>query len=274
MNKLIRLLRNLLGITNVDSHPTDAQKVHSLPRFTAVSDVDGVVVVRFDDLNAAVRGCDMDKINNLAAELFTVVQRNPVAVFLDFEGKEYVPWAAFENVLVTLHKKLNDRLKMCNLPPMVAEQFKINQLDTLFHIYAGLDDALAAVKIPHLELPNGRRIPLIDDRVLVGRIPYDEEKHRNLLGITNDEARCEGEWLYLPDPYVSKRHAILTRTDEDKYAIEDTGHTGGTFVNDQAITERTTLDVGDTIKLGELNIVYSDEITRSLHSLWLRLDCD
>ena len=70
------------------------------------------------------------------------------------------------------------------------------------------------------------------------------------------------------DPHVSKQHAILTRTDDGKYAIEDTESTSGTFVNDQAITERTILEVGDTIKMGELNIVYNDDITRGRIVLW------
>jgi len=268
MNKLIRQLRILLGIMPPDADQTDIQRP-----FTTIWDVDGIVVVRFHDLNAAVMGCEMDKINKLGDELSSIVAKNPLTVILDFEDREFVPWAAFENVLLQLHKKLDGKLRMCNLPPMVAEQFKVNRLDTLFEIHAGLDDALAAVKIPYLELPDFQRIPLVGDRLLVGRIPFDEEKHGNVLGIAKEQARCDGEWLYLPDPHVSKRHAILTRTD-DSYAIEDAGSRGGTFVNDQVITEKTTLKIGDTIKVGQLEIMYGDEITRGLNFLWQRFDCD
>ena len=273
MSKLIRLLQNLLGITGVDSNPTEPR--HGQARFTAVWDVDGVVVVRFHDLNAAVLRMDnMDRIEIVSGELLSVADPNPLAVILDFEERDFVPVAAFECILVRLHKKLDDKLRMCNLPVTVAEHFEINQLATLFQVYTGLEDALDSVRIPHLELPKFRRIPLIADRLLVGRIPYDEEKHRNVLAIAKEEARCEGEWLYLPDPHVSKRHAILTRTDDGKYAIEDTESTSGTFVNDQAITGTMILEVGDTIKMGELNIVYNDDITRGLNFLWQRFDGD
>jgi anti-anti-sigma regulatory factor len=268
MNKLIRQLRILLGIMPPDADQTDIRRP-----FTEIWDVDGIVVVRFHDLNAAVMGCDMDKINKLGDELLSIVAKNPLAVILDFENRDFVPVATFKSLLVRLHKRLSGKLSMCNLPGMVAEQFKVTRLDTLIEVYAGLDEALAAVKIPHLELPKFQRIPLVADRLLIGRIPFDEEKHRNVLGIAKEQARCEGEWLYLPDPHVSKRHAILTRTD-DSYAIEDAGSRGGTFVNDQVITEKTTLEIGDTIKVGELEIMYGDEITRGLNFLWQRFDCD
>ena len=48
--------------------------------------------------------------------------------------------------MVRLHTKLGGRLGMCNLPPIVAEQYEVNRLSTLFQIHTGLDDALAAAK--------------------------------------------------------------------------------------------------------------------------------
>lgn len=269
MTKLIRQLRSLLGIRPPEVDPTEAP-----PRFTTIRDVDGVIVVRFHNLNPVVLGMDnIERIESVSDELLSVADRNPLAVILDFEGTDFVAVAAFENVLVRLHKKLNGKLRMCNLPQSVAEKFQMIQLARLFQIHARLDDALADVKIPYLELPHGRRIPLVASRLLVGRIPFDEENHGNVLGITKQQARCEGEWLYLPDPHVSKQHAILARID-DSYAIEDTASTGGTFVNDQPITERTLLKPGDTIKVGKLKIVYGDEITKGLNFLWQRVDCD
>ena len=269
MSKLIRQLRALLGITPPDANPPEIQ-----PRFSEIRNVDGIVVVRFHNLNAVVLGMDnMDRIESVSEELLSVADQNALAVILDFEGMDFVPVASFENLLVRLHKKLDGKLRMCNLPQSVAEKFELIQLATLLQIHAGLDDALAAVKIPYLELPKIQRIPLVADRLLIGRIPFEEEKHRNILGIAKEQARCEGEWLYLPDPHVSKRHAILTRTD-DSYVIEDAGSRGGTFVNGEAITEMTTLEVGDTIKVGELEIMYGDEITRGLNFLWQRFDCD
>ena len=272
MSKLIELFRNLFGITTTDSNQTARR--HAQPRFSVLRDVDGIVVVRFPDLIAVVHRMDtMAGIERASKELLSVVDRKPLAVILDFEGTEFAPVASFENVLVRLHKNLNGKLRMCDLPARVAEQFKVNQLATVLQVHTDLDGALAAVKIPYLELSNGQRIPLVGDRLLVGRIPFDEEKHRNVLGISNEHARCEGEWLYLPDPHVSKQHAILTRTD-DGYAIEDAESRGGTFVNDQPITERTLLKAGDTIKVGNLEMVYGDEITQGLNFLWQRFDGD
>lgn len=115
-------------------------------RFTEVTEVAGVAVVRFHDLNAIAYGSEMDKIASFEAELFSVAEQNPLAVILDFEGKFFIPAAIIESVFIKLHKRLNAKLKMCNLPAMVMEHFEMNRLATLFHIYPMLEDALAAVK--------------------------------------------------------------------------------------------------------------------------------
>jgi hypothetical protein len=112
----------------------------------AVTDTDGIVVVQFLDLDAAVSGCDMDKIDALAGELASLAEKDPVGMILDFEGKVFVPVAAFECVLVKIHQKLNARLGICNLPTNVAQHFDANQLATLFHIHDSLEGALEAVK--------------------------------------------------------------------------------------------------------------------------------
>ena len=75
-------------------------------RHIKVSDMDGVAVVRFHDLNADVSGCESDKIESLAAELFAVAEQSPVTLILDFEGQVFVPWALFNSVMVRLHTKL------------------------------------------------------------------------------------------------------------------------------------------------------------------------
>jgi anti-anti-sigma regulatory factor len=115
-------------------------------RLTEVKEIDGVPVVRFYDLNAVVSGSEMDRIASLEAELFSVAEQNPLAVVLDFEDKSFIAAAIIEHVFVKLHKQLNAKLKMCSLPKMVMEHFKMNRLATLFHIYTTVEDALAAVK--------------------------------------------------------------------------------------------------------------------------------
>jgi hypothetical protein len=51
----------------------------------------------------------MDKIDSPAGEWSSVLERNPLAVIMDFEVMDFVPVAVFENVLVHLHKKLKGR---------------------------------------------------------------------------------------------------------------------------------------------------------------------
>ena len=59
-------------------------------RHIEVRDMNGMVVVRFHDLNADVSDCDSEKIENLATELFAVVQQSPVTLILNFEGQVFV----------------------------------------------------------------------------------------------------------------------------------------------------------------------------------------
>lgn len=113
--------------------------------FIEVAEIDGVAIVRFYDLNEVVSGIGMDQIEGLEAELLAVVDQDPLAVILDFEEKDFIPAATIECVFVKLYTRLKARLKMCNLPAMVMEQFEMNRLATLFHIHTALDDALASV---------------------------------------------------------------------------------------------------------------------------------
>ena len=59
----------------------------------------------------------------------------------------------------------------------------------------------------------------------------------------------EGCEIILPDPEVSRRHAIIRRLDSG-VAIEDLSSLNGTWVNGVRITEVTELAAGDEIRLG------------------------
>jgi hypothetical protein len=74
----------------------------------------------------------------------------------------------------------------------------------------------------------GRRIPLTQDRVVVGR--------------------QEGSDVMLADAGASRRHAELRR-DGDRWIITDLGSTNGTLVNERAVGERA-LEEGDRITIG------------------------
>jgi pSer/pThr/pTyr-binding forkhead associated (FHA) protein len=67
--------------------------------------------------------------------------------------------------------------------------------------------------------------------------------------------RDPGSDLVVPDPTVSRRHALLRWSDHQLW-IEDLGSLGGTFVNDQRVTQARRLSTGDRIRLGGRSMAY------------------
>jgi len=62
--------------------------------------------------------------------------------------------------------------------------------------------------------------------------------------------------LAIASPAISRRHARLMR-EGDGYVLEDLGSSNGTYVNDQKLTGRHLLKVGDQIRLGRaVSLVY------------------
>ncbi len=70
--------------------------------------------------------------------------------------------------------------------------------------------------------------------------------------------RGEEAGLSLPYPGVSHRHALVEERD-GRIWIHDRGSTNGVFVNDVRIREKTPLNAGDVIRLGELELVISPQ---------------
>jgi anti-anti-sigma regulatory factor len=108
--------------------------------------VDGVTVVRFQNLAKAVHS--EAAIHEIGYELQGLLDEvQPSALILDFENKEFLPFAAFDGILVRLQRKVTQRngiLKLCNLPPVVIQLLKINRLADYFSLCNSLEDALAA----------------------------------------------------------------------------------------------------------------------------------
>jgi hypothetical protein len=71
-----------------------------------------------------------------------------------------------------------------------------------------------------------------------------------------------GRWaeagLSLSDSAVSHRHALVEEIDGGIWA-RDLGSTNGVFVNDVRIHEKTSLQAGDVIRLGELELILSPQ---------------
>lgn len=63
--------------------------------------------------------------------------------------------------------------------------------------------------------------------------------------------------VYLPEPSISRRHAVITRTG-NRYTISDQASTNGTYVNGMRVT-RAELADGDIIKLGRAVLTFKVE---------------
>ena len=116
---------------------------------TEVQEIDGVAIVRFHDLNAVGTSYEAGGVFALESELSSVAEQVPMAVILDFEDKQFLPAAVIESVFIKFHQRLNGRLKMCNIPKLVREQFERNRLTELFDIYDRFEGALASVGDHH-----------------------------------------------------------------------------------------------------------------------------
>jgi len=82
--------------------------------------------------------------------------------------------------------------------------------------------------------------------VLVEQGPVTGREHPLIHDMTLGRQGCD---LVLPDPEVSRRHAIVIETAAGP-AIEDLDSTNGTFVNDRRIDGAQVLRAGDRLRLG------------------------
>ncbi len=65
--------------------------------------------------------------------------------------------------------------------------------------------------------------------------------------------------LILEDQYVSRHHAQL-RAIDNRYVVFDVGSTGGIILNNKQVS-RATLHPGDVLRLGTVNLIYSQDTT-------------
>jgi hypothetical protein len=134
--------------TSLEAMLTACDRLSGCFEYFLVSQVAGTYVVRFKDLAGVIRDREhTGVILNLDHELRTVVDREKwSSVILDFEGKEFGCCHAFQQILIALHKKLGDGLKLCHLPPMVMEHLEWNRLAERLSIYPTREDAIEAMK--------------------------------------------------------------------------------------------------------------------------------
>ena len=101
-----------------------------------------------------------------------------------------------------------------------------------FLIASQMQEAPGGAAVGSLSLDDGRRIPIGEDPVSIGRLP-----------------ECD---IVLSDPNVSRRHAEVRRRGND-FVVVDLGSTNGTRVNGAGVRERQLVD-GDEISLGSTRI--------------------
>jgi DNA-binding CsgD family transcriptional regulator len=85
-----------------------------------------------------------------------------------------------------------------------------------------------------------------------------------VLVVDEDElvlGRRETSDLVLPDPHVSRSHAVLRRQSGAVW-VEDLGSTGGTFVNGEQITGAHAINHGDIIRFGTVEVRYEDRASQ------------
>jgi serine phosphatase RsbU (regulator of sigma subunit) len=72
-----------------------------------------------------------------------------------------------------------------------------------------------------------------------------------LVGVSTSIGRSPGQDIVLPDPFVSRQHAIVVRQDEQTYTVVDQNSSHGTFHNGVRV-QRANLKSGDVLQLGSL----------------------
>jgi len=66
-------------------------------------------------------------------------------------------------------------------------------------------------------------------------------------GLTIGREGCD---IVLPDPEVSRRHAVILVLDSGDVAIKDLGSTNGTWVNEERADGPTPVGPGDVVRFG------------------------
>jgi adenylate cyclase len=86
---------------------------------------------------------------------------------------------------------------------------------------------------------------------------------REAMTIGRDET-CD---IVLPDPRVSRRHAMLYRTQDGNHYLVDESSSNGSYVNAARITLPTRLTDGDKISIGSTNLEFRQPGAAPRHSV-------
>lgn len=106
----------------------------------------------------------------------------------------------------------------------------------VFEVTAEVQEAAGGFPPASLVLPDGQRLPIGDDPLLLGRLPS-----------------CS---VVIEDPNVSRRHAEVAR-EGDAVVLTDLGSTNGTRVNGARVGRHVLVD-GDKITLGTTTLAFEN----------------
>ncbi len=85
-------------------------------------------------------------------------------------------------------------------------------------------------------------------------IPYKVREYYAVKDMTT-LGRTVGNTIYLNDPYISKEHLKIYKSDNNFY-IEDLNSSNGTVLNNREIKDISKLNNGDIIKIGDLEFLF------------------
>ena len=85
----------------------------------------------------------------------------------------------------------------------------------------------------------------------------DTKKVHILVGDVLTIGRGKGNTITLSDKSVSPEHLAISR-DDNRYCIKDLGTPGGSFVNNEPVTEKKTLQLGDRIRIGNVEMIVEE----------------
>jgi anti-sigma B factor antagonist len=121
-----------VAVTVVSEHPDQLSQVNGVPVVRAAVEVDAT---NAQDLRAAI-----------VAAISTGTER----LIVDMGGTQFCDSTGL-NVLVRAHKRLADgggELLLVASEPTLLRIFKVTGMDTMFHLFASLDEALVAALKP------------------------------------------------------------------------------------------------------------------------------
>lgn len=92
-------------------------------------------------------------------------------------------------------------------------------------------------------------------------VQFNHEEWRHTLNpdLPYGIGRSPQNAICVPSETVSRNHALIKQNDEGKFCVYDLGSRNGTLLNDRLVSSPMALRDGDTIRLGEVTLVFAHQ---------------